>query len=301
MTTPTITTRFLIISNTHDFKYDDPPGPFRTLPAKIDVLLHCGDLTQIGGASEYKRALKMLASIPAELKLVIAGNHDLSLDPNYWKTVDEDKQEAEKEDHEEALEIMTGKLAKDAGVTYLTEGTHTFVFKSGAKFILCASPYQPKFGDWTFNYEKNEDRFNSTENAAAGTISVAQNPVPDFSGVDIMMTHGPPKGILDETVHGHLGCDSLLHALKRCRPRLHCFGHIHEGYGANFVTWKKDNDDEAGSSIQKQELKANCYLEPTNVGSKFGKETLLVNAAIMDGTNKPTNDPWAIDLDLRRE
>jgi predicted phosphodiesterase len=126
MTTPTIPTRFSIISDTHDFKYDESTGPFGTLPPKIDVLLHCGVLTQVGGASEYKRALKMLAAIPAELKLVIAGNHDLSLGPNYWKTVPEDEQEGEKEDHEEALEIMTGKLAKEAGVTYLEEGTYTF-------------------------------------------------------------------------------------------------------------------------------------------------------------------------------
>jgi hypothetical protein len=35
-----------------------------------------------GGLSEHKRALKMLGSIDAELKLVIAGNHDLPLDPD---------------------------------------------------------------------------------------------------------------------------------------------------------------------------------------------------------------------------
>jgi hypothetical protein len=34
----------------------------------------------------YKKALKMLGSIDAELKLVIAGNHDISLDGKYWRT-----------------------------------------------------------------------------------------------------------------------------------------------------------------------------------------------------------------------
>lgn len=243
----------------------------------------------------------MLAAIPAELKLVIAGNHDLSLDPNYWKTVDEGEQEGEKEDHEEALEIMTGRLAKEAGVTYLTEGTHTFTLKSGAKFTLYASPYQPKFGDWAFNYEKNEDRFNSAENAATGTTSIAQNPIPNFPGVDIIMTHGPPKGILDETAHGHLGCGSLLHALKRCRPRLHCFGHIHEGNGAYSITWKEHMDGKAELSFQNGELKVNCYPGPSEMGSNFGKKTLVVNAAVMDGENKPINDPWVINLELKLE
>jgi len=299
MTTPTISTRFLIISDTHDFKFDETKGPFQDLPSNIDVVLHCGDLTQVGGASEYKRALKMLAAIPAELKLVIAGNHDLSLDPEYWKTVDEDEQDDEKEDHKGALEIMTGEVAKAAGLTYLTEGMHTFTLKNGAKFALYASPYQPKFGDWAFNYENNEDRFNSVENTAAGTTSIAQNPVPDYPGVHVVMTHGPPKGILDDTVHGHLGCGSLLHALKRCRPRLHCFGHIHEGYGANLITWKEDNDDEANFSILKKEVKIKCYPDSNKADDTTGKETLAINAAILDGNN-PTNDPWVIDLQLPR-
>jgi hypothetical protein len=103
---------------------------------------------------------------PAELKLVIAGNHDLSLDENYWKSVEKDEQAEEKQDHMEALGIMTGKLAEEAGVTYLREGMHTFTLKSRARFTLYASPYQPKFGDWAFGYERDEDRFNT---AAPGT------------------------------------------------------------------------------------------------------------------------------------
>jgi 3',5'-cyclic AMP phosphodiesterase CpdA len=56
-----------------------PPFP------KADVLLHSGDLTNVGTVEENRVALNLLASIPAELKLVIAGNHDLTLDKEYWK------------------------------------------------------------------------------------------------------------------------------------------------------------------------------------------------------------------------
>jgi len=79
-----------------------------------------------------------------------------------------------------------------------------------------------------------------------------------------MMTHGPPMGLLDDSLHGHLGCASLLHALQRCRPRMHCFGHVHEGYGAKWVAWKED-DDEVETVYQKaldkdQLLSWDCLL-----------------------------------------
>ncbi|TVY73133.1 Metallophosphoesterase domain-containing protein [Lachnellula suecica] len=298
MAAPSISTRFLFISDTHDFKPISNSIAFRAPVPKVGVVLHCGDLTQVGGSSEYKRALKMLASIPAELKLVIAGNHDLSLDSNYWRMVLEDEQEGEREDYDEAMEIMTGALAAEAGVTYLSEGIHTFTLQSGARFSLYASPYQPKFGDWASGYGRGEDRFNTAEQAAAGVTSIAENPVPNFPGIDVVITHGPPRGILDESPHGNLGCESLMRALKRCRPRMHCFGHIHEGYGAKVITWEEKDGAEYG--IQKEDEKENRYPESSHWPIEFGKQTLMVNAAIMDGKNQPTNDPWVIDLDLQR-
>jgi len=51
--------------------------------------------------------------------------------------------------------------------------------------------------------------------------------------VDILITHGPPYGILDQapgTEH-HAGCQQLLDAVLRVRPRLHVFGHAHGAYG----------------------------------------------------------------------
>jgi len=54
------------------------------------------------------------------------------------------------------------------------------------------------------------------------------------SDTDILVTHGPPYGILDcepGAVHRQ-GCPALRDAVKRLRPRLHVFGHVHAGYGA---------------------------------------------------------------------
>ncbi len=49
--------------------------------------------------------------------------------------------------------------------------------------------------------------------------------IPD--DVDILMTHIPPYGILDEEEDGHVGCPYLFDAVQRTKPILHCFGHVH--------------------------------------------------------------------------
>ncbi len=55
--------------------------------------------------------------------------------------------------------------------------------------------------------------------------------IPDDT--DILITHVPPQGILDiATLAGEpQGYYELLAAVRRVRPRLHVFGHIHLGYG----------------------------------------------------------------------
>jgi Icc-related predicted phosphoesterase len=53
------------------------------------------------------------------------------------------------------------------------------------------------------------------------------------SGIDVLITHTPPFGILDIPSSGdiHLGCPYLRAELKRIRPRLHVFGHVHASHG----------------------------------------------------------------------
>jgi Icc-related predicted phosphoesterase len=51
--------------------------------------------------------------------------------------------------------------------------------------------------------------------------------------VDILVTHGPPFGILDRspgTPH-YAGCPQLLEAVTRLKPQLHVFGHVHGAHG----------------------------------------------------------------------
>lgn len=55
--------------------------------------------------------------------------------------------------------------------------------------------------------------------------------IPD--DVDVLITHGPPYGILDRSPDGphRAGCPELLVAVNRLKPKLHVFGHVHGAHG----------------------------------------------------------------------
>jgi Icc-related predicted phosphoesterase len=50
---------------------------------------------------------------------------------------------------------------------------------------------------------------------------------------DILVTHGPPYGILDQAPGSdrHEGCHQLFAAVQTLKPMLHVFGHVHGAYG----------------------------------------------------------------------
>ncbi len=297
----TVSTKFLIISDTHNFNFGDAEkvnGQFRLPVPKVDVVLHCGDLTVSGGVSSYKNAIKMLSQIDADVRIVIAGNHDLDLDEQYCKS-HFDEEDGDPDEYKKAITAIDGQAAMEAGVTYLKEGLYIFPLKNGAMFRIFASPYQPEFCDFAFPYERNEDRFNPTEHVTPGTKCIAKPAVPSFPGIDIMMTHGPPEGILDKTFDGQIvGCRALMRAVSRVRPLLHCFGHIHEASGAKVVTWRDDKSTMGEEAIESQKDFANGYPESGSYPLNFGKETLMVNAAIMNLQGHPANSPWIVELEL---
>lgn len=55
------------------------------------------------------------------------------------------------------------------------------------------------------------------------------------SGVDVLVSHQPPFGVLDEDrIEGmpvHYGSEVLQEQLRATKPRFHLFGHVHAGYG----------------------------------------------------------------------
>ncbi|MFZ0545685.1 MAG: metallophosphatase domain-containing protein [Candidatus Promineifilaceae bacterium] len=80
------------------------------------------------------------------------------------------------------------------------------------------SPWQPWFFDWAFNLKRGPE------------IKAKWDLIPE--DVDVLITHGPPAGYLDQTYQDQqVGCADLMDAIHRVRPSFHIFGHIHEAYG----------------------------------------------------------------------
>jgi len=56
--------------------------------------------------------------------------------------------------------------------------------------------------------------------------------------IDVLITHGPPYGHLDQIQGISQGCQDLLTAVERMRPKFHVFGHIHTGAGTSKNEYK---------------------------------------------------------------
>lgn len=204
----------------------------------------------------------------------------------------------------ETYEVVE-KARQDGIHILVAEGTYHFVLANGARLTVYASPWTPQYGDWGFQYDPAGD----------GGI-VGGHDFQILEGTDVAMTHGPPYGILDRTTTGEdAGCRALLAAVRRARPRVHCFGHIHEGYGALLVPWDDDADmkrvewdrdgdgDGDGDGVNghgRAEIAvvSLCPRDTQGLGFTPGKDTLSVNAAIMNVHYRPHQAPWLVDLEL---
>ncbi|KAK4106804.1 hypothetical protein N658DRAFT_491437 [Parathielavia hyrcaniae] len=322
---PDITTRCLVLSNTHA----DPDWKPNLSSISADVVLHCDDLTEESKISEFRSSIELLKTINAPLKLVIAGNHNFSLDAPLFKRkiaeaatpLEPDLIKKEFGDYDEARGLFADADATEAGIAFLDEGQHTFALDNGALLTVYASPYTPSpHSEMGFQYKRGE----------AHDFSVSKD-------VDVVMTHGPPRGILDMTdSKQRSGCEHLFAAVARARPQMHCFGHIHEGWGAKLVAWRGTeatdspshftNVDNACSTTletlsslkrgkwdtpevvaEKEKLQAHrdrgyCSASTTSrshqpPGHTAQQTTLFVNAAIQD-LEEGSQLPWLVDLQL---
>ncbi|PWY74889.1 metallophosphoesterase domain-containing protein [Aspergillus eucalypticola CBS 122712] len=306
MSPTSIKTRFLILSDTHGAEL-----PESCFEHSVDVVIHCGDLTNSSYITEFQTTIKQLQRLKAPLKLVIAGNHDFTLDT---PTLEQKIREAGLEndpsvkkvygDYEEVRTLF--KHEQGNGIIFLDEGTHSITLPNGALLNIYASPYTPSLGDWGFQYhpERGHD-FQIEED------------------VDIVITHGPPRGIMDYTDNGRAGCPDLFMAVARARPRMHCFGHIHEGWGAMIAQWRDrtfiGNEpshftaiDYGRSSVVTKLSRLDPETSPAVVETshctddaiplKPGHQTLFINAAFeasnMAGDGLAMHPVWQVDLEL---
>jgi predicted phosphohydrolase len=312
-----IKSRILIISDTHgDDLTHNPTGTF-------DVAIHRGDLTEESKLEEFRTSLNLMLDIQAPLKLVIAGNHDFSMDTPVFKNKLADNITPEDAsivkstygDFCEARAMFETEATRAAGLVFLDEGNHTFQLANGASLSVYASPYTAsKSCTWGFQYRPSEDH----------VWDIKPN-------TDIVITHSPPHGFLDYTENKtRAGIPSLFAAVAHAKPKMHCFGHIHEAWGAKFVAWREtygeipthftaidNNRSELVESLAS--LRVGKFDTPEFASEKAARrekyndqgcctitqsleheQTLFVNAAIEGPAEGVQQHPWVVELDLLR-
>lgn len=201
-------TRIVCISDTHG-KHGDipflPPG---------DLLVHAGDFTKVGetsaveGLSRYFQQQRETGGFRDVI--CIAGNHDITFHEDYYeKTWSRHIRSFDPSETRQALQHCT--YLEDSSARILDD-----------KIVAYGSPWTPNFFRWAFNLKRGEE------------LGEVWSKIPNDT--DVLVTHGPPFGRGDVTLHsGHFGCRNLLDDIQgRVKPRLHIFGHIHEGYGSSY-------------------------------------------------------------------
>ena len=156
-----------------------------------DVLVFAGD-EDILSLGDLIKFLGWFSKFPHRYKVWIAGNHDLFLEGNY-----------------EAVK----KLSEEHGVIYLENSE---VVIDGFKFY--GSPVTPQFFSWAFMKARGDEITKTWEQIPKDT--------------DVLITHGPSLAKLDINGRGEVcGCYDLGRFIKKIRPLVHIFGHIHGSYG----------------------------------------------------------------------
>ena len=157
-----------------------------------DIIIHAGDVSGRGKKAEIVEFLNWYGALDFKYKIFIAGNHDF-----YF---------------EQASEREIKELIPD-DIIYLNDSGTTI-----DNLNIWGSPIQPTFYNWAFNRDRGVD------------IKKHWDLIPEYT--DILITHGPPFGILDKTTTNlNVGCEELQKRLLVVKPKIHVFGHIHEEYG----------------------------------------------------------------------
>lgn len=163
---------------------------------KGDVLIHCGDFSCHGKVRELEGFVRWLSKVSPKYgaTFVIAGNHELQLEAN-------------------------------PSLADLFNGVVEYLFNSGVEYegkYFWGSPFQPAFNGWAFNMLR-------------GGEELRRNWEQVPNNCDVLITHCPPYGILDSTGYQeNVGCELLRKRIEEVKPKVSCFGHIHEGRGLNY-------------------------------------------------------------------
>jgi Icc-related predicted phosphoesterase len=193
--------KICIISDTHgQHEFIRHPLP------KADVLIHAGDVTNVGSESNIREFIYWFQNLKGyDTKIFIAGNHDWGFyrKPSWL------------------YNYINDENLSQSDCVYLEDNEFTIEspeFSRPIKFY--GSPWQPPFMNWAFNVPRDE-LYKYWEKIPLDT--------------DVLITHSPPQGIRDLALYTSTeeGCSSLrFYVEEKIKPALHVFGHLHESYGS---------------------------------------------------------------------
>jgi len=191
----------VVISDTHGYHNEINFSDYEN----ADVLIHCGDwtLNTINQDIQTKGFLKWMNNLNFKYKILIAGNHEISLDKKF--------------NDDNNPEWFYKQLKEFSSIIYLENDE---VIINGIKFY--GSPYSNEFCGWAFM--EHEEK-----------LKEIWNKIPDDTNV--LITHGPAYNCLDEVKNmysydNNVGSVSLsLRKQQLKKLKVHCSGHIHEAYG----------------------------------------------------------------------
>lgn len=160
-----------------------------------DVIIHCGDFTSMGYIHEITNFFKWFSNLNQF-------EHKICIAGNHDLLFEDNP--------------ALAKSLIPSNVIYLQDSE---VIINNVKFY--GTPHQKIFYNWAFN-KKNED------------LLKYWNMIPD--DVDVLITHTPPYKILDNVGNRCEGDIALrVEILERIKPKINCFGHIHESHGITEV------------------------------------------------------------------
>lgn len=158
-----------------------------------DLLIVAGDLTARDKFPEYCDTFQWIAGSNYKKKILVAGNHDNLLQTDDWF----------------AKMTIDFEYLCDSGTEF--EGLKIW----GSPWTRTFKGMNPKCKAFTVDTEE--------ELAEKWTL------IPD--DVDILVTHSPPHGMLDENTQGKMcGSSTLIERIFKTKTKLHVFGHIHEAH-----------------------------------------------------------------------
>lgn len=191
--------RIIAVSDTHNKHFELNKDLDALGYEEETIFIHAGDCTNSGTPGELVKFLNWLGALNYKYKIFIAGNHDFCFEnPNL--------------DNPPIYPDIAQEF-KDMGIIYLMD---QMIEIDGIK--IYGSPWQPRFYDWAFNLNRGEQ------------IAQKWKLIPE--NLDILLTHSPPYGILDDTYGGRrVGCEELYKKIVSITPKIHIFGHIHYGRG----------------------------------------------------------------------